>query len=76
MDIFTLSQPDFKVPILPDLAKLQSNGLEDPTIYFTGDIIQQSNSLVPEIVEAENKPFSEDRQEHLLSISRLTSVHR
>ncbi len=73
LDIFTLSSQISRY-ILPDLAKLQSNGFEDPNIYFTGDIIQQSNSLVPEIVEAENKSFSEDRQEHLLSISRLTSV--
>ena len=73
LDIFTLSHQISRY-LIPDLAKLQSNGLEDPTIYFTGDIIQQSNSLVPEIVEAERKSFSEERQEHLLSISRLTSV--
>ena len=73
LDIFTLSSQISRY-ILPDLAKLQSNGFEDPNIYFTGDIIQQSNSLVPEIVEAERKSFSEERQEHLLSISRLTSV--
>ena len=59
---------------IPDLNYLKQDGKEDNSIYFTGDIIQQSNSLVPEIVEAENKSFSEDRQEHLLSISRLTSV--
>ena len=73
LDIFTLSHQISRY-LIPDLAKLQSNGLEDPTIYFTGDIIQQSNSLVPEIVQAENKPFSEDRQQHILSISNLTSV--
>jgi hypothetical protein len=73
LDIFTLSNQISKY-IVPDLAKLQSDGFEDPNIYFTGDIIQQSNSLVPEIVQAESKIFSEDRHQHILSISHLTSV--
>lgn len=73
LEIFTLSSQISKY-LVPDLAKLQSDGFEDPNIYFTGDIIQQSNSLVPEIVQAESKTFSDERHQHILSISRLTSV--
>ena len=73
LEIFMLSSQISKY-IIPDLAKLQSNGYEDPYIYFTGDIIQQSNSLVPEIVQAESKTFSEERHQHILSLSNLTAV--
>jgi hypothetical protein len=73
IEILTLSS-QISNYLVPDLARLQSDGFEDPNIYFTGDIIQQSNSLVPEIVQAESKVFSEDRHQHLLSISHLTNV--
>ena len=73
IEIFTLSSKISNY-LVPDLARLQSDGSEDPSIYFTGDIVQQSNSLVPEIVQAESKYFSEERQQHLLSISHLTNV--
>ncbi len=73
LEIFTLSSQISKY-LVPDLAPLQSNGNEDPNIYFTGDIVQQSNSLVPEIVQAESKVFSEDRHKHLISISNLTNL--
>ncbi len=73
LDIFTLSNQISKY-LVPDLAKLQPDGFEDPYIYFTGDIVQQSNSLVPEIVQAESKTFSEERHQHILSLSHLTNV--
>ena len=73
IEIFTLSSKISNY-LVPDLARLQSDGSEDPSIYFTGDIIQQSNSLVPEIVQAESKYFSEERHQHLVSISHLTNV--
>jgi len=73
IEIFTLSSKISNY-LVPDLASLQSDGSEDPSIYFTGDIIQQSNSLVPEIVQAESKYFSEERHQHLVSISHLTNV--
>ena len=73
IEIFTLSSKISNY-LVPDLASLQSDGSEDPNIYFTGDIIQQSNSLVPEIVQAESKYFSEERHQHLVSISHLTNV--
>ena len=36
-----------------DLSKLKPDGQEFQEIYFTGDIIQQSESLAPEILKAE-----------------------
>ena len=55
-----------------DLAPLRLNGKEDPNIYFSGDIVQQSNSLAPEIVNAERKTFSEEKHQHIVSLSHLT----
>ena len=73
LEIFTLSSQISKY-LVPDLAPLQTNGFEDPNIYFTGDIVQQSNSLVPEIIQAESKTFSEEKHKHVLSLSHLTNV--
>ena len=56
-----------------DLSSLQHNGGEDPHIYFTGDIIQQSVSLAPEILKAESKTFSEEKHKHTHSITRLAN---
>ncbi len=73
LEIFTLSSQISKY-LIYDLAPLQSNGFEDPSIYFTGDIVQQSNSLAPQIMQAESKLFSEERHQHVLSLSHLTNV--
>ena len=73
LEIFTLSR-HISNYMIHDLAPLQSNGSEDPNIYFTGDIVQQSVSLAPEIIKAESKVFSEERQKHVASISQLTHV--
>ena len=72
-EIFTLSSHISKY-LVHDLATSQSNGYEDPNIYFTGDIVQQSISLAPEIVKAESKTFSEEKHKHVLSLSHLTNV--
>lgn len=56
-----------------DLASLQANGRENPYIYFTGDIIRQSDSLAPEIIKAENQAFQDDRIKYALSLRRLTN---
>jgi len=73
LEIFMISSRISKY-LSQDLAPLQNNGYEDPNIYFTGDIVQQSISLVPEIVKAESKTFSEEKHQHVLSLSRLTNV--
>ena len=55
-----------------DLAHLQSNGSENPYVYFTGDIIRHSDSLAPEILKAESHIFQDDRIKHAQSLERLT----
>jgi len=73
LEIFSLSSQISKY-LVHDLAPLKSNGYEDPNIYFTGDIVQQSISLAPEIMQAESKIFSEERHQHISSLSHLTNV--
>ncbi len=72
LEIITLSKQISKY-LVHDLAPLRINGSEDPNIYFSGDIVQQSTSLPPEIVHAESKTFSEERQQHVRSLSHLTN---
>lgn len=72
LEIFRLSR-SIAHCFIDDLAYLQKNGKEDPTIYFTGDIIQQSNSLAPEILKAERQTYSEDKHRYAASVNRLTN---
>ncbi len=58
--------------LIPDLAVLKENGVEDKYVYFTGDIIRQSNSLIPNIVKAENEFFQEARTQYILAVGNLT----
>lgn len=58
--------------LLPDLAVLNENGNEDKYVYFTGDIIRQSNSLIPNIVKAENEFFQEARTQYISAVVNLT----
>ena len=73
IDIFTLSR-HISDNLIHDLAPLRKNGSEDPNIYFTGDIVQQSISLAPEILKAESKVYSDDKHKHVESLSQLTNV--
>jgi|TARA_R110000772_G_scaffold166016_2_gene277700 hypothetical protein len=73
MDIFTLAR-NVSAYFVHDLAHLQPNGLEDPSIYFTGDIVQQSVSLAPEILKAESQPFAEEKYKSAASVTRLTNL--
>lgn len=57
-----------------DLARLKSDGSENPYIYFSGDIVQQSTLLAPEIVNAEMERFSDKKYKHLASLERLTAL--
>ena len=72
LEIFTLSKLISNY-LVHDLAPLTINGKEDPHIYFSGDIVQQSISLAPEIVNAESKTFSEEKHKHAASLSHLTN---
>ncbi len=57
-----------------DLSKLKDDGSEDEHIYFSGDIVQQSELLGPEIMKAESEPFSERKQIHADTVRRLTDM--
>ncbi len=73
IDIFALSR-SISHYFVEDLNYLENDGKEDPHIYFTGDIVQQSISLAPEILKAESQPFAEDKQRHAASVTRLTNL--
>jgi hypothetical protein len=60
--------------LVQDLAVLKQNGKEDEDIYFSGDIVQQSISLVPNILKAESEPFAEEKHKYAASVTRLTNL--
>jgi hypothetical protein len=72
LEIFTLSK-NISQYLVQDLSKLDKEGNEHPDIYFTGDIVQKSVSLFPEIANAESKTFSEEKHRHAASVVHLTS---
>lgn len=57
-----------------DLAYLKPDGSEDTDIYFSGDIVQQSSSLAPEIVNAEMERHTDKKYKHIASLERLTNL--
>ena len=57
-----------------DLSGLKPDGSEYRDIYFSGDIIQQSESLGPEIVNAELERYSDKRHKHIESLQHLTNL--
>jgi hypothetical protein len=56
-----------------DLSVLKPNGREDLNVYFSGDIIRQSDCLAPEIIKAEQEPFSDQKQKHAETLKWLTN---
>lgn len=73
MDIIILSR-SISTYLHQDLCYLNTDGSEDTDIYFTGDIVQQSSSLAPEIVNAELERFSDKKHKHFASLERLTNL--
>lgn len=73
VEIFALSQ-NISTYFIDDLSGLKEDGSEDSNIYFTGDIVQQSISLAPEIANAELERFSEKKHKHIASLKRLTNM--
>lgn len=71
MEILVLSR-SISAYLNQDLSYLHPDGREDEHIYFSGDIIQQSESLVPEIEKAQAERFSDKKHFHLASLERLT----
>jgi len=55
-----------------DLSRLKLDGKEDSNIYFSGDLIYQSQSLAPEIAKAELEKHSENKHKHIASVKLLT----
>lgn len=56
-----------------DLAYLNADGSEDEHIYFSGDIVQQSTNLAPQIISVERESCSDKKSKHLESLDRLTT---
>lgn len=73
MDIILLSR-NISTYLNQDLAYLRPDGSEDTDIYFSGDIVQQSTSLTPEIVNAERERHSDRKYKHFASLERLTNM--
>jgi hypothetical protein len=73
LDILTLSR-NISHYLVEDLSPLSDHGSEDQNLYFSGDIVQQSGSLAPEIIRAESEPFSEGKHKHAASVQRLTRL--
>lgn len=71
MDIIVLSR-SISTYLNQDLVYLNTDGSEDAYIYFTGDIIQQSTNLAPEIINAERERYSDKKHQHLETLDRLT----
>jgi len=55
-----------------DLAALRKDGNESPGIYFTGDVVQKTVRLFPEIINAEQKTSTTEKIKHATSVSHLT----
>lgn len=72
-DIFALSR-SIATYLNYDLAALHSNGSENLNIYFSGDIVQQSISLGPEILKAESQLYSEQKYKYAASVERMTKL--
>ncbi|MDN3724637.1 hypothetical protein QRD02_09595 [Aequorivita sp. SDUM287046] len=73
LEIFSLAR-HIAHYISHDIASLQKNGKEDPNIYFTGDLVQQSISLGPQILKAENQHYSEEKHKYIASVQRLSNL--
>ena len=69
LEIVGLSQRISKV-LRYDLSDLKDDGTEDQDIYVTGDIIQQSESLAPEILKAELSQT--EKQRHVDTLDGLS----
>jgi hypothetical protein len=72
IEIFSLSRK-ISSYLNYDLSPLLQDGSEDKNIYFSGDIVQQSESLIPEIIKAETE-VSDKKYKHALTVKRLTNL--
>lgn len=73
MEIIILSR-SISTYLNQDLAYLNPDGTEDAHIYFSGDIVQQSTCIAPEIVKAELERYSDRKHLHVATVERLTNL--
>jgi hypothetical protein len=55
-----------------DLSVLSDDGTENPNIYFSGDIIQQSVSLSSEVLKAQQTTKASQKYVHVHTLEWLT----
>ena len=72
-EIFTLSR-GIASYVIEDITFRDPHNHEDPTLYLTGDIVQQSVALGPEILKAEQHLFQQDKHKHIASVERLSKL--
>ena len=72
-EIFTLSR-GIASYLIEDITFRDPHNHEDPTLYLTGDIVQQSVALGPEILKAEQHLFQQDKHKHIASVERLSKL--
>ncbi|TYB80297.1 hypothetical protein ES677_02875 [Bizionia gelidisalsuginis] len=73
LEIFVLSR-SISSYLNQDLSYLKADGSEDEHIYFSGDIVQQSVSLAPEIINVELELCALKKQKHIASLERITNA--
>jgi hypothetical protein len=59
--------------IREDLNTLDLNGKENDFIYFSGDIVQNSDSLIPEIIQAETVHSTDEKLKHAEAVKKFSS---
>ena len=72
MEIIILSR-SISTYLNQDLCYINNDGSEDPHIYVSGDIVQQSSSIAPEIIKAEQERYSDKKHKHMASVRALTN---
>lgn len=73
MEIMMLSR-SISTYLNQDLSSLLQDGSENSHVYFSGDIVQQSVSLAPEIVKAEQERYSDKKYKHVATVKHLTTL--
>ncbi|AVR45686.1 hypothetical protein C7S20_10700 [Christiangramia fulva] len=58
--------------LIPDLSGLSENGSENKYIYYTGDIIRHTESLLSNISKAEDESIEESKMKYVSSVNSLT----
>jgi hypothetical protein len=73
LEIFTLSR-GIASYLIDDITLRDPHNYEDPTLYLTGDMVQQSIALGPEILKAEQQLFQEEKHKHIASVEHLSKL--